>query len=84
MRHEIRPSMWESIYYEDWEISKVVVFMKGVPMPMSYEIFYQDIVWGTAAIECWDVTSCYRIIRAEKKWKLLEIELWDSTLRHRR
>jgi hypothetical protein len=32
-------------------------------------------VWGTAAIECWDVTSCYRIIGAKKEREKLEIEL---------
>lgn len=84
MHHEIRPSLWNSIYFDDWEIEMVIINKNWVRRTISFEEFYQDIVRGSTKIECRDVTSCYRIIHAEKKWNLLEIELWDSTLRHRK
>lgn len=84
MHHEIRPSLWNSVYYDDWEIDWVIINLKWVKRSVSIDDFYKDVPWSNYTIECWDASTCYRIIRAEKKWNLLEIELWDSTLSHRK
>ena len=84
MHHEIRPSMWKTVYYDDWEIDWVIINMKGIRRSISIKDFYMDVPWNDYIIECWDASTCYRIIHAEKKWNLLEIELWDSILKHRR
>ena len=85
MRHEIKPSLWDSVYYEDWEINQVIVSKNWrIIWIGDMESFYQEVHWNIFTIECWEASMCYRIIRAEKQWEVLQIEVWDSTLKHRR
>ena len=78
MNWMIKPKFWESVTFEDGEISTVIV--GGIPYKIEWLLNGHP---KHTTIEWIDDSARRYITSVKKEWKILTIELWESSLYHR-